>query len=243
MSYLPFGVKPIHPVRYWAKVKRNVRDVEAGATLPPILCDKDVLLAGTHRFVANELLERRRRTNNRIPVMQLSELPRALGADILYHAERGDYWLAQEVFHNYLSERLSYPIRRTVYFPKEVRRSEPVRSWLKVRRFVRDTESGDNIPPILIRDGELLTGVHRWVANLILERRGRAQRIEVLDFWRLPPSLRTCLVECYDNDDLHELQEIFEDCWWDEEDGIPCSFIDLGEGWLDDIPHYNECLP
>ena len=97
MSYTPKGIKYIHPVRSWAKVKRMVRDTEAGAAIPPILVDGDMLLTGTHRWVSNELLEKRG-SASRIPVVEMQLLPLDVSREIEDALRYRDFWQVQNVF-------------------------------------------------------------------------------------------------------------------------------------------------
>lgn len=62
------GIKPLHEVRDWGKVKDIVRAVERGEPMPPIIMGISGKRAatGTHRLAANELLARRKRTRRRI---------------------------------------------------------------------------------------------------------------------------------------------------------------------------------
>ena len=55
--YYPQGINPMHPVMDWCKVRKLVRAVLSGAEIPEILVWGETLLAGTHRWAANDLLE------------------------------------------------------------------------------------------------------------------------------------------------------------------------------------------
>jgi len=77
INYAPHGIQPIQEVSEWPKVKSLVRDAETlgAGHIQPILVDQGVLVTGTHRWVANELLERRGRTEERIRVVELNDCP------------------------------------------------------------------------------------------------------------------------------------------------------------------------
>ena len=109
MSYYPQGVSPIHHVVSWAKVRSIVRAVEAGERVPSILMTGTVdrpgtLFTGTHRWVANELLERRGVTTRRVGVVSVRSLPGEIRELLVDLWLRVDMWLVQEVFHSYLRE-------------------------------------------------------------------------------------------------------------------------------------------
>ena len=72
--YYPKGYNPIHEVHSWGKVRGMVREIEAGNDVPAYLVDGENLLSGTHRAVANEILERRQRTPRRIETIELCDL-------------------------------------------------------------------------------------------------------------------------------------------------------------------------
>lgn len=64
------------------------------------------------------------------------------------------------------------------------------RHWHRIRELVRtvETEGAQNIPPILVYQGQLITGTHRWVTNELLERRNRTEeRIRVVELESYPP--------------------------------------------------------
>ena len=75
--HYPQGIKPVHYVRDWNKVRHLVQTAEREGTgcMPPILVDQGQLMTGTHRWVANELLGRRGRTSERYRVMELEAYP------------------------------------------------------------------------------------------------------------------------------------------------------------------------
>ena len=75
--HYPQGIHPIQSVAHWRKVKAMVRGVErdGAGNIPPILVDGDTQVTGTHRWVANELLARRGRTEERIRVADLRNFP------------------------------------------------------------------------------------------------------------------------------------------------------------------------
>ena len=98
MTYLPEDIMPIHPLRSWHKTRRLVRDVEAGDDITPILVNDLKLWAGTHRWVANKLLERRANTEKRIRVVELQLLPEVTQIRITRAFETGDLWFAQKQF-------------------------------------------------------------------------------------------------------------------------------------------------
>ena len=100
--YYPTGVTPIHEVKQWAKVRSIARAIEAGKDLPPILLFGSSLLTGTHRWVANELLARRGKTETRIEAMQLISLPSDVQKIIIDLYMEPDMYLVQEVFEDYL---------------------------------------------------------------------------------------------------------------------------------------------
>ena len=109
MSYYPRGVSPIHHVVSWRKVRSIVRAVEAGESVPSILMTgtldrPGILFTGTHRWVANELLERRGVTERRVGVVSMCSLPGEIRAILVDLWLQVDMWLVQEVFHSYLRE-------------------------------------------------------------------------------------------------------------------------------------------
>ena len=116
MEYYPKGIDPIHHVTDWGKIKRFTEDVEAGASLPPILVDSDRLLTGTHRWVTNEWLAVRNRNSNRIRVVELQLLPiklQRVSEDALaWH----NYWEIQHQFHQWWYDQYGcrqYHLRRS----------------------------------------------------------------------------------------------------------------------------------
>ena len=62
-----------------------------------------------------------------------------------------------------------------------------------------------------MNEGELLTGTHRWVANQLLERRGRTdRRIGIVELSDLSEDIQEMLLELYQLPDMWLLQEAFE---------------------------------
>ena len=116
-SHYPQGVIPIHPIpppkrrpeddtsahaqRHWGRIRRMVKSVErVGAhRIPPILVDQGQLITGTHRWVANELLERRGRTTDRIQVVDLSDYPAVVQFVIRLLFNAGEHTKTQPAFH------------------------------------------------------------------------------------------------------------------------------------------------
>ncbi len=107
--YYPEGITPIHEVTDWGKVRVMARAVEAGEQLPPILLLGGMLLTGTHRWVTNTLLERRKRTDARIGTMQMRTLPEEVQLLLLEFYIQPDRVMVQEIFEEFLySEGLRY---------------------------------------------------------------------------------------------------------------------------------------
>ena len=72
----PQDIIPLNGIHDTAKLKRFVEAIKNGETnFPAILVWNDELLTGTHRWCANEDVERRGRTPNRIRVAELQLLP------------------------------------------------------------------------------------------------------------------------------------------------------------------------
>lgn len=86
MAYYPRGYEPLHQVTSWAKVRALVRAALRGETIPPYLVDGEhgngILLSGTHRATANDVLERRG-CGRLIPEESLDSLPAAVRDEIL----------------------------------------------------------------------------------------------------------------------------------------------------------------
>ena len=61
------------------------------------------------------------------------------------------------------------------YYPKNIKYTHGISDWTRVQSMVCTVESGgvDSIPPILLFEGALIDGHHRWVANEMLEKRGK----------------------------------------------------------------------
>ena len=115
--HYPQGVIPIHAMpppkrrpaedaaaharRHWGRIRRLVKSVErVGAhQIPPILVDQSQLITGTHRWIANELLERRGKTTARIQVVELVAYPPIVQFVIrlLFNAE--EHTKTQPAFH------------------------------------------------------------------------------------------------------------------------------------------------
>ena len=91
MMYYPKGYNPIHEVMSWSKVRSMVRAIESGIDVPPFLVDGENLLSGTHRAVANELLERRSRTTRRIETIEFDDLAEQERARVLDAVDCG-HW-------------------------------------------------------------------------------------------------------------------------------------------------------
>ena len=115
--HYPQGVIPIHAIpppkrrpeddtaahaqRHWGRIRRLVKSVErVGAhQMPPILVDQGQLITGTHRWVANELLERRGNTTDRIQVVELSDYPPIVQFVIRLLFNAGEHTKTQPAFH------------------------------------------------------------------------------------------------------------------------------------------------
>lgn len=115
--HYPQGIIPIHPLpppsrrtgentvahtrRHWRRVRRLVQTVEreGASNIPPILVDQGQLITGTHRWVANELLERRGRTEERIRVVELENFPLTVRFVIRLLFNAGEHTKTQPAFH------------------------------------------------------------------------------------------------------------------------------------------------
>ena len=115
--HYPQGVIPIHPMpppkrrpeddtavhrrRHWQRIRRLTRVVEAeGAQkLPPILLHQGQLITGTHRWVVNELLDRRGETTNRIRVVELADYPPPVRFVIQMLFNAKEHTKTQPAFH------------------------------------------------------------------------------------------------------------------------------------------------
>jgi hypothetical protein len=78
------GCNPIHPVHSWALVRRLIRALRRGESIPPVLLDgwrNGNMLTGTHRCAANDIILMLRSRSNRwdnvplIGYIELSDLP------------------------------------------------------------------------------------------------------------------------------------------------------------------------
>ena len=101
LVYEPHGIQAIQTVSEWPKVKSLVRDVEqyGAGHIPPILVDQGILVTGTHRWVANELLERRSRTLERVRVVELEKCPLAVQFVIRLLFNSREYSKLQSAWH------------------------------------------------------------------------------------------------------------------------------------------------
>ena len=115
--HYPQGIIPIHPIpppkrrpagtdvahaqRHWGRIRRLVRTVETEGSgkMPPILVDQGQLITGTHRWVANELLERRGKTLDRIRVVELADYPPIVQYVIRLLFNAGEHTKTQPAFH------------------------------------------------------------------------------------------------------------------------------------------------
>ena len=114
--------------------------------------------------------------------------------------------LQEFVFREWEPRRWRKRPGRTRHYPQQVIPIHPIpppkrrpeddtathsrRHWRRIRELVRTVEKdgAGAIPPILVHRGQLITGTHRWVANELLERRGRTEaRIRVLELETYPP--------------------------------------------------------
>ena len=115
--HYPQGVIPIHSIpppkrrleddsaehsrRHWRRIRRMVLQVESegAGQFPPILVHQGQLITGTHRWVANELLERRGRTEERIGVVELQNYPTVVQFVIRLLFNSGEHTKTQPAFH------------------------------------------------------------------------------------------------------------------------------------------------
>lgn len=115
--HYPQGVIPIHPIpppkrrpeddsadhsrRHWQRIRRMVLQVESegAGQFPPILVHEEQLITGTHRWVANELLERRGRTEERIRVVELKQYPPVVRYVITMLFNAKEHTKTQPAFH------------------------------------------------------------------------------------------------------------------------------------------------
>ena len=101
LVYQPHGIQPLQTVSDWAKVKSLVRDVEkyGAGNIPPILVDQGILVTGTHRWVANELLRRRSRTEQRVRVVDLGQCPLVVQFVMRLLFNSGEFSKLQSAWH------------------------------------------------------------------------------------------------------------------------------------------------
>ena len=93
--YVPRRVDFLHEVRDWAKVRRLVRAARRGEKIPPYLVsdkasDRPLLITGTHRAAANDLLESLG-GERLIPVIDLGDLSDEDRAEVLLRMELDEY--------------------------------------------------------------------------------------------------------------------------------------------------------
>ncbi|MXY98086.1 MAG: hypothetical protein F4Z29_10145 [Gemmatimonadetes bacterium] len=108
--------------------------------------------------------------------------------------------------------RLKHARRRTLHFPQGITPIHYVRNWDLVRELTHYVEQhgAEDIPPILIDRGQLLTGTHRWVANELLSRRGKTpDRIRVVELENFPSQVRDIIRELWEEGRLAQLQAAF----------------------------------
>ena len=77
--------------------------------------------------------------------------------------------------------------------PEEDTAAHSRRHWQRIRRMTLlvESEGAGQIPPILLHEGQLVTGTHRWIVNELLERRGKTEeRIRVVELQDYPPAVR-----------------------------------------------------
>ena len=108
--------------------------------------------------------------------------------------------------------RLKHARRRTLHFPQGIKPIHYVRDWTLVRNLTLYVErhGADDIPPILVDRGQLLTGTHRWVANELLERRNKtSSKIRVVDLEDFPPAVLDYIRDLWHEGRLAQLQAAF----------------------------------
>ena len=69
------------------------------ARIPPVLLDQGQLITGTHRWVTNELLERRGKTAARIKVVELGDYPLIVQFVVRLLFNAGEHSKTQPAFH------------------------------------------------------------------------------------------------------------------------------------------------
>ena len=102
--------------------------------------------------------------------------------------------------------------RKTLHYPQGIKPVHYVRDWIKVRNLVQTAEQAgtERMPPILVDQGQLMTGTHRWVANELLERRGRtSERYRVMELEAYPLVVRFVIRALFNAEEIKQLQPAF----------------------------------
>jgi hypothetical protein len=112
-DYYPRNVHPIHPVYDWRKARSMARAAIRGDEVQPFLVDGDILLTGTHRSAANDLLEMLGRTPRigRVDISDVTDV--ALRDKLKKAADEGDFDTLQKLWDDtalhHRAERAAIP--------------------------------------------------------------------------------------------------------------------------------------